>query len=142
MRVQGHKISTARCAASADATPKPTCHAKLPNTSGKPYNAVDPTCISVPGRPPARGVNGSLVAFDEETLDPAVVRDLIIDTLSEAQRATLEEDLELDYALQVEGVGRFRGNVHIARGNTEAAFRFITEGDPGVGKPRASPRHP
>ena len=77
--------------------------------------------------PACARVNGSLVAFDEETLDPAVVRDLIIDTLSEAQRATLEEDLELDYALQVEGVGRFRGNVHIARGNTEAAFRFITE---------------
>jgi len=77
--------------------------------------------------PACARVNGSLVAFDEEVLYPAVVRDLIIDTLSEAQRAKLEEDLELDYALQVEGVGRFRGNVHMARGNTEAAFRFITE---------------
>jgi twitching motility protein PilT len=77
--------------------------------------------------PACARVNGSLVSFDDETLDPNTVRELIIDTLSEAQRARLEEDLELDYALQVEGVGRFRGNVHMARGHAEAAFRFITE---------------
>ena len=77
--------------------------------------------------PACARVNGALVSLDEETLEPSTVRGLITDTLSEAQRARLDEDLELDYALQVEGVGRFRGNVHIARGNAEAAFRFISE---------------
>lgn len=77
--------------------------------------------------PACARVNGALVSLDEEALDPNTVRGLITDTLSEAQRARLDEDLELDYALQVEGVGRFRGNVHIARGNAEAAFRFINE---------------
>jgi twitching motility protein PilT len=77
--------------------------------------------------PACARVSGTLVAFDDETLSAAAVRELIIDTLSESQRARLEEDLELDYALQVQDVGRFRGNVHIVRGNAEAAFRFITE---------------
>ena len=77
--------------------------------------------------PACARVNGALVSLDEETLEPSTVRGLITDTLSEAQRARLDEDLELDYSLQVEGVGRFRGNVHIARGNAEAAFRFISE---------------
>ncbi len=77
--------------------------------------------------PACARVNGSLVPFQQDPLDPSVVRDLILDTLTEAQRATLEEDWELDYALQVEGVGRFRGNVHIARGHAEAAFRFISQ---------------
>lgn len=77
--------------------------------------------------PACARINGSLVSLDDESLDASTVCELIIDTLSEAQRAQLDEDLELDYALQVEGVGRFRGNVHIARGNTEAAFRFISE---------------
>ncbi|MEO7099567.1 MAG: PilT/PilU family type 4a pilus ATPase [Luteolibacter sp.] len=77
--------------------------------------------------PACARVNGSIVPFDEEVLDPATVRNLILDTLTESQRATLEEDWELDYALQVDGVGRFRGNVHIARGHAEAAFRFITQ---------------
>ena len=80
--------------------------------------------------PACARVNGSIVPFDEELLDPAVVRDLILDTLTEAQRSTLEQEWELDYALQVEGVGRFRGNVHIARGHAEAAFRFISQDIP------------
>ena len=77
--------------------------------------------------PACARVNGSIVPLGEELLDPTTVRNLILDTLSEAQRATLEQEWELDYALQVEGVGRFRGNVHMARGQAEAAFRFITQ---------------
>lgn len=77
--------------------------------------------------PACARVSGALVPLDDESLDAATVRELITDTLSETQRAQLDEDLELDYAVQVEGVGRFRGNIHIARGNAEAAFRFISE---------------
>lgn len=80
--------------------------------------------------PACARVNGALAPFDEEPLAPNVVRDLILDTLTEAQRATLEQEMELDYALQVNGVGRFRGNVHIARGQMEAAFRFISQDIP------------
>jgi twitching motility protein PilT len=77
--------------------------------------------------PACARVHGSISPFDDEILDPTTVRHLILDTLTESQRATLEQDLELDYALQVEDVGRFRGNIHMARGNMEAAFRFITQ---------------
>ena len=82
--------------------------------------------------PACARVNGAIVPFDQELLDPPTVRDLILDTLTESQRATLEEEWELDYALQVEGVGRFRGNVHIARGHAEAAFRFISQEIPAL----------
>jgi twitching motility protein PilT len=77
--------------------------------------------------PACARINGTIHAIGDDLLDPATVRNLVMDTLSEAQRATLEQDLELDYALQVEGVGRFRGNVHIARGNVEAAYRFVIQ---------------
>ncbi|MCX6874278.1 MAG: PilT/PilU family type 4a pilus ATPase [Verrucomicrobia bacterium] len=72
-------------------------------------------------------INGAIQPIDDVTLDPDSVRDLILATLTESQRATLEQEWELDYALQVEDVGRFRGNVHLARGNVEAAFRFISQ---------------
>lgn len=75
-------------------------------------------------------LNGAIHPLDEELLDPETVRNLILDTLTESQRSTLEQDWELDYALHVEGVGRFRGNVHMARGNVEAAFRFISQNIP------------
>lgn len=83
-----------------------------------------------PWAPACARVNGSIVPFNQELLDPATVRNLILDTLTETQRSKLEQELELDYALQVNGVGRFRGNVHIARGHTEAAFRFISQDIP------------
>jgi twitching motility protein PilT len=80
--------------------------------------------------PACARVNGMLSPIDEEALAPETVRDLVLDSLSESQRATLEQELELDYALQVNGVGRFRGNVHMVRGNVEAAFRYITQDIP------------
>jgi twitching motility protein PilT len=85
-----------------------------------------------PFAPACARVNGSLAPIDDEVLAPETVRSLILDTLTESQRAQLEEDWELDYALQVEGVGRFRGNVHIARGHAEAAFRFILQDIPDL----------
>ena len=75
-------------------------------------------------------ISGSITPLEEQPLDPETVRNLILDTLTDAQRSALEQDWELDYALQVDGVGRFRGNVHIARGNIEAAFRFISQDIP------------
>ncbi|MBC8128173.1 MAG: PilT/PilU family type 4a pilus ATPase [Gloeobacteraceae cyanobacterium ES-bin-144] len=75
-------------------------------------------------------INGTLHQLGDTVLDPETVRNLILDTLTDSQRATLEQELELDYALHVDGVGRFRGNVHIARGNVEAAFRFIIQDIP------------
>lgn len=84
--------------------------------------------------PPAARVGGNLVPLEEFLLDPDATRRLILDTLSESQRAALEQNWELDYALQLEGVGRFRGNVHIARGCHEAAFRHIPQNIPDLGE--------
>ena len=84
--------------------------------------------------PPAARVGGNLVPLEEFLMDPDTTRRLILDTLSEAQRAALEANLELDYALHLDGVGRFRGNVHIARGAHEAAFRHIPQHIPELGE--------
>jgi len=75
--------------------------------------------------PPAARINGSLVPLRDEPLDPEACRELIMGTLSEAQRARLEEDWELDYAMEARDIGRFRGNVHYTSTHMEAAFRHI-----------------
>ena len=84
--------------------------------------------------PPAARVSGNLVPLEDFLLDPETTRRLILDTLTETQRAQLEENWELDYALQLEDVGRFRGNVHLARGCMEAAFRHIPQHIPELGE--------
>ncbi len=77
--------------------------------------------------PPATRVDGTLRALEDFPFSAAQVRDLILDTMNETQRATLEDEWELDYAIEARGIGRFRGNVHYCRQNIEAVYRFIPE---------------
>lgn len=75
--------------------------------------------------PPMMRLDGQLTPLAEYSLTAEDTRDLVLAILSEAQRARFEEEWELDFALQVEGIGRFRGNAHYCRGALEAAFRYI-----------------
>ncbi|MGI8603501.1 MAG: type IV pilus twitching motility protein PilT [Verrucomicrobiales bacterium] len=77
------------------------------------------------GAPPAARVHGELKPLEEFELSPEQCKTLIYDVLSEAQRARLEANYDLDFALQVQNVGRFRGNALYSRGFVEAAFRFV-----------------
>ena len=85
---------------------------------------------TVVGMPPLVRLNGEIVAMQGEALTVDEVRRILLDMLTEAQRSRLEQDWELDFALQVDGVGRFRGNAHYSRGAIEAAFRYIPENIP------------
>jgi twitching motility protein PilT len=75
--------------------------------------------------PPLARLNGDLTPLNGTSLGLNVCRDMILGVLTESQRSRLEQEWELDFALQVEGVGRFRGNAHYCRGALEAAFRHI-----------------
>jgi len=77
--------------------------------------------------PPLFRIDGSLLPAGEKVLDADSCREMILGILTESQRARLEEEWELDFAVQVETVGRFRGNAHYSRGALEAAFRYIPE---------------
>ncbi len=77
--------------------------------------------------PPLIRLNGEIVAMQDAVLPAEEVRALVLDVLTESQRARLEEEWELDFALQVHPLGRFRGNAHYSRGALEAAFRYIPE---------------
>jgi twitching motility protein PilT len=77
------------------------------------------------GAPPAIRVDGALRSISAESLDRDTSYQLVMGILSESQRAALEENLELDFAVSVAGLGRFRGNAHYNRGSLEAAFRHI-----------------
>jgi twitching motility protein PilT len=75
--------------------------------------------------PPLLRINGELTPLDGTPMALDSCRDMVLGILTEHQRSRLEEEWELDFALQVEGAGRFRGNAHYCRGALEAAFRHI-----------------
>ena len=82
--------------------------------------------LSVGAAPTAR-IFGQLQPLTDEILDIGDVRDLVFGALKETQRAKLEQEWELDFAIQVENLGRFRGNACYVVGRVEASFRFIPE---------------
>ena len=77
------------------------------------------------GAPPMMRVAGVIKPLTEEPLSAEDTRRMVIDALKEGQRAKLENEWQLDFALQVEGIGRFRGNACYVSGAIEANFRRI-----------------
>ena len=75
--------------------------------------------------PPMGRIHGSLVPLTDEILDQNDTRELILNVLKESQRAKLEHEWELDFAVQIENLGRFRGNASYSLGRIEGNFRYI-----------------
>jgi twitching motility protein PilT len=84
------------------------------------------------GLAPSMRLLGDIKPCHERILSKTECREIILGLLTESQRTRLENDLELDFGLQVDGLGRFRGNAHFSRGALEATFRLIPEGTPSI----------
>lgn len=79
------------------------------------------------GAPPTARIYGVLHPLTDEVLDSNDTRELVLAVLKESQRAKLEHEWELDFAIQVENLGRFRGNACYVLGRIEANFRYIPD---------------
>src|SRR5437763_754483 len=77
------------------------------------------------GAPPMLRVAGVIEPLTEEPLSAEDTRRLVIHTLKEGQRSKLENEWQLDFALQVGDLGRYRGNACYVSGAIEANFRRI-----------------
>ena len=76
--------------------------------------------------PPIMRINGELVPQEEyPALSSDETKKLIYSFLSDRQRVMFEEKKEIDFSLSIPGIARFRVNVHIQRGNVEAALRTV-----------------
>jgi twitching motility protein PilT len=84
------------------------------------------------GSQPMIRLHGDLVPASENVLDAETCRELIYSVFTENQRARFEETWELDFALMVKGLGRFRSNAHYSRGSVEATFRHIPDHIPSI----------
>ncbi len=77
------------------------------------------------GMQPVLRIDGDLSPLAEAALGEADLKRMIYGAISDAQKVQFEEEKELDFSLALAGLDRFRVNVHLQRGNTEAAFRRI-----------------
>jgi len=77
------------------------------------------------GLPIQMRVGGRLLKANSPPLEPAQSEALILEILTESERAQFTAHNDLDFAYTIPGVGRYRGNVYRQRRGVDAVFRPI-----------------
>jgi twitching motility protein PilT len=77
------------------------------------------------GRPPLLRIHGELAETELPQLRPEDLKRCAEQLLSPRQREEFAEQKEIDFAVGVQGLGRFRANVFQQRGTLGMAFRSI-----------------
>ena len=75
--------------------------------------------------PPTLRIDGRLWRTELPCCTALQLHALIYQLLNDEQQVVFERELELDFAVALPGMDRFRVNVHRQRGVTEAAFRRV-----------------
>ncbi len=70
-------------------------------------------------------IDGRLMPLDLPRLDGETIEKMCYSIITEKQKKAFEEHKELDFAIQVPDVGRFRANYYRTMGEVAAAFRVI-----------------
>lgn len=87
----------------------------------------------VVGRPPIIRVDGALKAIEgRPELTQEQMRELLFAIASEAQKQKLETQRDLDMSYEIEGLARFRVNMHWEKGNLGMVARVVTHRIPSM----------
>jgi len=76
---------------------------------------------------PYMRIHGEMVKLNYRDVSPDTCRSLIFEILTESQKQSFEDNLDLDLSYPLPGVGRFRVNVFMQRHGMAAVFRLIPE---------------
>jgi twitching motility protein PilT len=79
----------------------------------------------VVGRPPVFRMSGEMVQSENDVLTAAAAKDLLYEILTPAHRQRIEENLDLDFAYEIEGLARFRANILHQQRGIGGVFRLI-----------------
>ena len=82
------------------------------------------------GSAPRVRIDGVLRALDAPPLSSQLLLDVAEQTMPKRVHAEFEEIQEADYALEVPGVGRFRANVFVGRGEANMVLRKVSDVPP------------
>ena len=77
------------------------------------------------GAPPCAKFEGELKTISSEVLAPGEIAEIANELMDEAQREDFSRDLEMNLAVSLPGVGRFRINIFRQRSEVSIVARFI-----------------
>lgn len=78
------------------------------------------------GYPPMFRLNGKLTPMSQEPLEDKVLRSPLLGLLNETERATFETRKDVDFTLELPGIGRYRGSLFLAQSGINANFRILS----------------
>jgi twitching motility protein PilT len=78
-----------------------------------------------PMRPPMLRIKGKLIPIDTPPLEAGELSNMLLEVLTPAQKAKLEEHQSVDLGYGLAGVARFRANFYVQRGALAGVFRRI-----------------
>ena len=84
------------------------------------------------GAAPAIKVDGEIYPISEHVLSDEEAHELVLSTLSEAQKKEFLEHQECNYAMAREGLGRFRASAFVQRGRSGLVVRRINTEIPEI----------
>ena len=84
------------------------------------------------GAPPSIKIQGVIRPISKTSLQPGLVKKLAYTILNERQQQDFEDNLELNLGLSQPGLGRFRVNLYMQRGETSMVIRFIKSKIPSL----------
>ncbi len=70
-------------------------------------------------------IDGKLVALNLPVMDGKMIEEMAYSLLTDKQKKEFEEELELDFAIVLPDIGRFRANYYRVMGDIACAFRII-----------------
>lgn len=82
--------------------------------------------------PPQIKINGVMRAVGETRLPPGITISLMEELLSDREQAEFRSELEMNFAHEVKGIGRFRVNLMYQRGDVALVFRYILHDIPSI----------
>jgi twitching motility protein PilT len=77
------------------------------------------------GAPPIFRIDGRLVEEKGDSLTPETLKNMAYKIMTTSQQQTFERMKEMDFAISVRGIGRFRVNIFLQRGSIAIAMRAI-----------------
>ena len=78
-----------------------------------------------PGNKPINRIHGDLRTIDDTVLTGEMIRDMLRLVMSEDQREIYEQELELDFAINLDTTARFRVNAFNTLNGPAAVFRTV-----------------
>ncbi|EHQ51817.1 type II secretion system protein [Ectothiorhodospira sp. PHS-1] len=77
-------------------------------------------------------IEGDIRPISRQPLQPGAVREMAYDIMDERQTETFERDKEMNLGISLEGLGRFRVNIYVQRGEVSMVIRFIKSEIPTI----------